>query len=158
MFWGVAHVSPRNVNVLLHEACIWDLIAGLPCSFWVCTSKAKKVSMLPYLHITIHPESTFSKWLYPECMFPDQYKDRSCLTAKSWGIPPPSRGKVGKNRSTLSKTTVRSKRVGPLGSRAGPLIFSHSVKLLLFFSERVWHIKCFVLYSSKFGRRLTKQQ
>ena len=31
------------------------------------------------------------------------------------GIPPPSRGIVGKNRSTHSKTTVRSKRVGPLG-------------------------------------------
>ena len=32
------------------------------------------------------------------------------------GIPPPSRGIVGKNRGTWSKTTVRSKRVGPLGS------------------------------------------
>ena len=31
------------------------------------------------------------------------------------GIPLPSRGIVGKNRRTQSKTTVRSKRVGPLG-------------------------------------------
>ena len=31
------------------------------------------------------------------------------------GIPLPSRGIVSKIRSTASKTTVRSKRVGPLG-------------------------------------------
>ena len=31
------------------------------------------------------------------------------------GIPPPSGGIVGENRRTRSKTTVRSKRVGPLG-------------------------------------------
>ena len=30
------------------------------------------------------------------------------------GIPPPGRGKVGKNMSARSKTTVRSKRVLPL--------------------------------------------
>ena len=39
------------------------------------------------------------------------------------GIPLPSRGIVGKNRS---KTTVRSKRVGPLGSNGAPLLGSHS--------------------------------
>ena len=42
------------------------------------------------------------------------------------GIPPPSRGKVGKNWSTRSKTTVRSKRVGPLGSNGAPLLRFHS--------------------------------
>ena len=42
------------------------------------------------------------------------------------GIPPPSRGKVGENRSAQSKTTVRSKRVGPLGSNGAPLLGSHS--------------------------------
>ena len=36
------------------------------------------------------------------------------------GIPPPSRGIVGKNRSTRSKTTVRSKKVFPLEVRRGP--------------------------------------
>ena len=34
------------------------------------------------------------------------------------GILPPSRGIVGKNRSTGNKTTVRSKRVGPLGGQS----------------------------------------
>ena len=34
------------------------------------------------------------------------------------GIPPPSRGIVGKNWSTRSKTTVRSKRGCPLNPRA----------------------------------------
>ena len=42
------------------------------------------------------------------------------------GIPLPSKGKVGKNWSTRSKTTVRSKRVGPLGSNWAPLLGSHS--------------------------------
>ena len=46
--------------------------------------------------------------------------------ATSRGIPLPSRGKVGKNRSPRSKTTVRSKRVSPLGSNGAPLLGSHS--------------------------------
>ena len=56
------------------------------------------------------------------------------------GIPPPSRGKVGKNLSTRSKNTVRSKRVGPLGSNGAPLLGSHNdiFKWLLAFA---WHVK-----------------
>ena len=49
------------------------------------------------------------------------------------GIPPPSGGMVGKNRSTRSKTTVKSKRVGPLGSNGAPLLGFHSVIFLLVF-------------------------
>ena len=43
-----------------------------------------------------------------------------CLCHITRGIPPPRSGIVGKNRSTRSKTTVRNKRVGPLGSKWGP--------------------------------------
>ena len=43
------------------------------------------------------------------------------------GIPPPSGGIVGENRSTQSKTTVKSKRMGPLGSNGALLLGSHSV-------------------------------
>ena len=46
------------------------------------------------------------------------------------GIPPPSGGIVGKNWSTQRKTTVSSKRVGPLGSNGAPLLGSHSDNLL----------------------------
>ena len=42
------------------------------------------------------------------------------------GISPPSRGKVGNDWSTRSKTTLRIKRVGPLGSNGAPLLGSHS--------------------------------
>ena len=50
------------------------------------------------------------------------------------GIPSPSGGIVGKNRS---KTTVRSKRVGPLGSRWGPFSWLPQWYLLfLFFIKR----------------------
>ena len=45
----------------------------------------------------------------------------------------PSGGIVGENRSTQSKTTVRSKRVGPLGSNGVLLLGSHSVIFLLVF-------------------------
>ena len=38
------------------------------------------------------------------------------------GIPSPSGGIVGKGHSTGSKTTVGSKRVGPLGSNGAPLL------------------------------------
>ena len=53
------------------------------------------------------------------------------------GIPPPSGGIMGKNWSNRSKTTVRSKRVGPLGSRWGPFL---SIFLLNIYSSTacVW--------------------
>ena len=49
------------------------------------------------------------------------------------GIPLPSGGLVGENQSTQSKTAVRNKRVGPLGSYVAPLLGSHSVVFLLVF-------------------------
>ena len=49
------------------------------------------------------------------------------------GIPPPSRGIVGENRSTRSKTTVRSKKVGLLESNGPPLLGSHDVIFLFVF-------------------------
>ena len=49
------------------------------------------------------------------------------------GIPPLSGGIVGENQSTRSETSVRSKRVGPLGSNGSPLLGSHSVIFLLVF-------------------------
>ena len=49
------------------------------------------------------------------------------------GIPLPSRGMLGKNRSTQSKTTVRSKRVGPLGSRWGPFTWFPECYLFICF-------------------------
>ena len=55
--------------------------------------------------------------------YPSQllFKFNCCLSLPFHaGIPLPSRGKVGKNRSALSKTTVRSKRVFPLKVRWGP--------------------------------------
>ena len=59
------------------------------------------------------------------------------------GIPLPGRGKVGKNRSARSKTTVRSKRVGPLKSGGAPLLGSHSdiFHWFLSFALLSWHIK-----------------
>ena len=47
------------------------------------------------------------------------------------GIPLPSRGIVSKNLSTLNKTTVRSKRVGLLGSRWGPFTWFTQCYLLI---------------------------
>ena len=55
-----------------------------------------------------------------------------CLCHIKRGVPPPSGGKVGKNRSTRSKTTVRSKRVGPLGSKWGPFTWFPQWYLLLY--------------------------
>ena len=51
--------------------------------------------------------------------------------------------KVGKNRSARSKTTVRSKRVGPLRSGGAPLLGSHSDIFQWFSSFDLfsWHIK-----------------
>ena len=46
------------------------------------------------------------------------------------GIPSPSGDIVGKNRS---KTTVRSKSLGPLGSSEAPLLGSHSVTFLFIY-------------------------
>ena len=46
------------------------------------------------------------------------------------GIPSPSGDIVGKNRS---KTTVRSKSLGPLGSNEAPLLGSHSVTFLFIY-------------------------
>ena len=55
---------------------------------------------------------------YPSRLF---FQFHCCLLLPNHGgIPPPSGGIVCKNRSTRIKTTVRSKRVGPLGSRGGP--------------------------------------
>ena len=49
------------------------------------------------------------------------------------GIPPLSRGIVGKNRSAQSKTTVRSKREFPLKVRRGPLHCVPQCCIVLFF-------------------------
>ena len=49
------------------------------------------------------------------------------------GIPRPWGGIVGKNWSAQSKTTVRSKRVGPQGSNGALLLGSHSAIFLLVF-------------------------
>ena len=49
------------------------------------------------------------------------------------GILLPSRGIVGKNRSSRSKTTVRSKKVGPLGSRSGPFTWFPQCYLFICF-------------------------
>ena len=60
------------------------------------------------------------------------------------GIPLHSRGIVGKNRSTRSKTTVKSLKGGvPYGQERAPLLVSHSVNFFFVFTERVWHIKLF---------------
>ena len=50
-----------------------------------------------------------------------------CQRRVMGGIPPPSRGIMGKNRSTQSKTPDRSERVGHLESNGAPLLGSHSV-------------------------------
>ena len=42
---------------------------------------------------------------------------------------------MGKNWSTQGKTTVRNKRVGPLGSNGAPLLGSHSDTFLLVFVQ-----------------------
>ena len=61
------------------------------------------------------------------------------------GIPPPSRGIVGKNQSAQSKTTVRSKRVFALKVRRGApslfptvLINSNTIELAL-------HTSCYCI-------------
>ena len=64
------------------------------------------------------------------------------------GIPPPGGGIVGENRSTRSKTTVRRERVGPLGSRWGPLLlvpYSDTFYFIcVLFDSVLWHINCLI--------------
>ena len=69
-----------------------------------------------------------------------------CHCQVKGGIPPPSRGIVGDNRSTRSKTTVRRKRVGPLGSNGAPLLGSHRVIFLLVFIYRKWMLSCSMIW------------
>ena len=57
-------------------------------------------------------------FLYPSWLLLKFYCCFHCLIMG--GIPPPSRGIVGKNRSARSKTTVGSKRVCPLKVGRGP--------------------------------------
>ena len=54
---------------------------------------------------------------------------------------------MGKNRSARSKTTVRSKRVGPLKSGGAPLLGSHSDIFHWFssFALLSWHIKLSIM-------------
>ena len=81
-------------------------------------------------------------FLYPSRLL---FKFYCCLSLPSHGgIPPPSRGIVGKNQSTQGKTTVRSKRVGPLGQNGAPLLGSHSVTFfLLFFHWKSFRLNAF---------------
>ena len=58
---------------------------------------------------------------YPSRLLFWWYCHDSAITIPLGGIPPPGRGIVGKNQSTRSKTTVRSKRYFPLKVRRGPL-------------------------------------
>ena len=81
----------------------------------------KSTQSFSYLHSLMSCKGFFYIHLGYSFNFTDVY-----LCHIMWGIPPPSGGIVGKNRSTRRKTTVRSKRVGPLGSNGAPLLGSHS--------------------------------
>ena len=88
--------------------------------------------------------TTFTIFFYPSGLL---FKFHCCLSLPyHGGISPLGGGIVGENRSTWSKTTVRSKRVGPLESKWGPFTWFPQWYLLLYLCALkfgLWHISVY---------------
>ena len=100
-------------------------------------AKRRKIPAFRFYSQTLADNQNWSTpgenfFLYPSWLL---FKFYCCLSLPrhGGGIPLPSRGIVGKNRSARSKTTVRSKKVGPLGSRSGPFTWFPQCYLFICF-------------------------